>query len=110
MLKILTCLIAFLFIGAALFGLRRSESDLTSQTAQISQQIILQKQMLWSQQAKIAQDTNPDALGQKIQTIQGVGPDSTDFVVGAPMEHVTDANGRIVPSVVTQSPVDSEPP
>jgi len=113
MLKILTCLIAFLLIGATLFGLRRQQWEFTRESAQTFQNIRLRQQTLWDQQTKIALDTNPIALGQKMQNIQGVGPGATMPVVGSPAQqprNLTDANGRTVPSVVTQSPVDNEPP
>ncbi|HTV47323.1 MAG TPA: hypothetical protein VMG59_02660 [Phycisphaerae bacterium] len=109
MLKILTCLITFLLIGATLFGLRRQEWEFTRETTQIFQNVRLCQQTLWDQQTKIAQDTNPIILGQKIQNIQGTGSDATMPIVGLPQQ-VTNANGQVVPSVVMQTPVDTEPP
>ncbi len=74
MFKILTCLIAFFVIAGLLFGIRQVRLDLTSESAHISAQIARHRQILWDQQTKIAADTNPLTLAQKLQAIETQQP------------------------------------
>ena len=89
MVKLLLCMFACLALALVMLQLRQQELNLNFETNHLHAQIEAQQAQLWNQQLRIAEETGPESIVQKVRE---------DKIPLSP------ANNGVIQSEIDQSP------
>jgi cell division protein FtsL len=67
MVKLLLCLFSCLALALVMLQLRQQELNLNFETNRLHGQIEAQQAQLWNQQLRIAEETGPNSIVQKVK-------------------------------------------